>query len=536
MRRALVLAALALASIARAQTAPPTEPTFHPGQTYTIHHNVSLVVLDGVALDQKNHVVTDLTADDFYINEDDHPQNIRNFEAAGKYTPAANLNINSTAQLDQLAPHAPVNIVLLDEVSTRFEDMAYARWSLKKWLDAQPAHLDTPTMLIAVSLEKFQVLRDYTQDPTEILDALNQHFVEFPWHLNQAGWNDDSYMAAHLALRRVAEATSSHRGPKTMIWLGRGLPSLRHSHHSTDLEASADTTTSHTLDELRDARVTLYTIDPSGVLVDREDAYPTPRGNYWPFGGDPRFEAMALVTGGRNFANRNDVDAAIGSSIRDGSSVYTLTYIPSDPDKDPKKLRHIQVVVKRPGVRFITRSAYFPDSHIAHMHSDGSTTRRLDASMLSAAESNMQYAGVRFTAAVSTSDPSSVHIHVDNHGIGYYIPKDEAKPRHTRLIMLATTLDPAGKETGRQGESYNFILPDASRSGPFNIPLDWDFKLDSAAKATHLRIVLRVESSGHMGTVDLPLTAGATADSAPPNQATTTTRPQPHNPPPPTEN
>jgi len=501
---------------------PPDEAhTFRPGALYTIHHNVSLVVLDGVALDQKDRVVTDLKASDFQINEDGVPQNIRNFEPAGKYTPAPTVNINSTAELDQFAPHAPVNIVLLDEVSTRFEDMAYARWSLKKWLDAQPDHLDTPTMLIAVSLERFQVLRDYTQNKDEILNALNKRFVDYPWHLNQAGWNGDSYLAAHLALRRVAEATTSHHGPKTMIWLGRGLPSARNGHHSTNVEASADTTTSHTLDELRDARVTLYTIDPAGVLIDPENAYPTNRWNYWPFGGDPRFEAMALATGGRFFANRNDVDVAIGSSIRDGSSVYTLTYIPPDPDKDPRKLRHIQVTVNRPGVHFITRTAYFPESHPAQMHQDGTVSNRLGLAMMSAAESNMQYSGVRFTATVSPTDPSMVHIHVDNHGVGYYVPKDENKPRHTRLIMVATTLDNSNKEISHQGESYNFAMTNTDRSGPFNLPLDWDFKLDKISKATRLRIVLRVESSGHMGTVDLPLTTGATASSVPPEVATT---------------
>ena len=524
VRRLFVLAllpAFAFLIAAKAQqpipsNGPSDDPhTSRPGALYTIHNNVALVVLDGVALDQKGRVVTDLKASDFQIKEDGAPQSIRNFDSAGKYTPAPTVNINSTAELDQFAPHAPVNIVLLDEVSTRFEDMAYARWSLKKWLDAQPAHLDTPTMLIAVSLERFQVLRDYTQDKDEILNALNKRFVDYPWHLNQAGWNGDSYEAAHLALRRVAEATSSHHGPKTMIWLGRGFPSARSGHHSTNVQAGADTVTSHTLDELRDARVTLYTIDPAGILVNPEEAYPTSGWNYWPFGGDPRFEAIAVATGGRAFANRNDVDVAIGSSIRDGSSVYTLTYIPPDLDKDPKKLRHIQVVVNRPDVHFITRTAYFPESRPGHLNKDGSVSNRLGLSVMSAAESNMQYDGVRFTATISPTDPSTIHIHVDNRGIGYWIPNDESKPRHTRIIMVATTLDKAGKEVNRQGENYNFSMVDTSRTSPFNIPLDWDFKLDNISKATHLRIVLRVEVNGHMGTVDLPLTTGATASSAP---------------------
>ena len=61
--------------------------------------------------------------------------------------------------------------------------MAFARYSLKSWLEKQPSKLDTPTMLIAVTLEKFTVLHDYTQKKGEILEALDHHFAADPWQL-----------------------------------------------------------------------------------------------------------------------------------------------------------------------------------------------------------------------------------------------------------------------------------------------------------------------------------------------------------------
>ncbi len=108
-------------------------------------------------IDAKGKVVTDLKRGDFHVEEAGQPQDILHFDEAGAHTPAPDLTIHSTADLDRLAPNAPVNIILLDEFNTRFEDMAFARYSLKKYLERQPAKLITPTILIAVDLEHFTV-------------------------------------------------------------------------------------------------------------------------------------------------------------------------------------------------------------------------------------------------------------------------------------------------------------------------------------------------------------------------------------------
>ena len=113
------------------QGAPETPPPA-PNAANTIHSSAQLVILDGVAVDAKGVPVTDLTQSDFHIVDDDQPQKIRNFDTPGRFTPAPDLTIDSTADLDRLAPRAPVNIVLLDEFTTHFEDMAFARYSIKK--------------------------------------------------------------------------------------------------------------------------------------------------------------------------------------------------------------------------------------------------------------------------------------------------------------------------------------------------------------------------------------------------------------------
>jgi VWFA-related protein len=498
-----------------ASSAQPPQTTEPPAPTAanTITRNVSLVILDGVVVDQKGNVVNDLRREEFHVTEDDEPQQIRNFEVPGRFTPSPDITINSTADLDHLAPRAPVNIVLLDEFNTRFEDMAFARYSLKKWLEKQPDKLDTPTMLIAVDLQHFTVLRDYTQNKNEILDALDHHFAAYPWQAHQFAWIAERYTTALYSLRRVAEASLGHLGHKNMIWLGRGFPTLDFTRIPIDDQNHVHTAVQQTVNELRDARITLYTIDPAGLMVD-PGVYGEAAARFAPFGGDPDFQALARATGGRNLYGRNDVDAQIGTSIRDGSSIYTLTYVPTDTEWNPDKFRRIKVTLDRPGLTFITREGYYPSRRAARPNANGQVNRRLVSELINAGSSNMAYDAVAFTVETSPTDVNTLKFRVEPRGIAWYLSNDD-KPRHTSLIVMETTFDRKGKELKRDAKTLKFDAPaSAPATGHINIPLGFEVKFDSVPKAVRARLVVRVEASGRMGTADLELTPGATASSS----------------------
>jgi VWFA-related protein len=479
----------------------------------TIRRNVRLVVLDGVVVDKQGKAVTDLKREDFHVTEDDAPQQIRNFEVPGQYTPSPDVTINSTADLDRLAPRAPVNIVLLDEFNTRFEDMAFARYSLKKWLEKQPDKLDTPTMLIAVDLQHFTVLRDYTQNKEEILNALDHHFVAYPWQVHQFAWVAERYNTALYSLRRIAEASIGHFGHKNMIWIGRGFPTFDYSLVSADTQLSVHSSVEQTVNELRDARVTLYTIDPAGLQVNPGE-YGRAAALFAPFGGDPDFQALARATGGRNLYGRNDVDAEIGSSIRDGSSLYTLTYVPTDnSEEEHNRFRKIKVTLDRPGLKFVTREGYYPNRVPARPNSEGKMGRRLASELANAGSSNMAYDAVSFTVTTSPTDSNMFKFHVEPRGVPWYFT-DGSKPRYTRLIVMSTTFDRKGKQLKADGRRMEFKAPaSAPATGHIELPLDFEVKFEPVPKAVRARLVVRVEASGRMGTADLTLGPGATASS-----------------------
>jgi len=521
--RLLLTLALALCASSAPSQQPATPPDAaqqpaagalpQPTPANTITRNVALVVLDGVVLDQKGNVVTDLRREDFHVTEDGTPEEIRNFEVPGRYTPPPDVTIDSTADLDRLAPRAPVNIVLLDEFNTRFEDMAFARYSLKKWLEKQPAKLDTPTMLVAVDLQHFTVLRDYTQNKDEILQALDHHFVAYPWQAHQFAWVAERYSTAFLTLNRVAEATVGHLGHKNMLWLGRGFPTLNMANVPVDGQTQVHNAVQRTVNELRDARVTLYTIDPAGLMTD-PGVYGNAAQWYSPFGGDPTFEELARATGGRSIHGRNDVDAEIGTAIRDGSSLYTLTYRPTNPVTDLDKFRRIKVTLDRPGLIFVTRQGYYPAMRAARPNANGTAGRRLVSELVSAGDSNMAYDAVAFSVQASATDANDFKFHVEAPGLSWYFT-DGSKPRYTKLIVLATTFDKKGKELKRDGKIVQFQAPaNAPPRGHIDMPVGFAYQLAPDSKAVRVRFVVRVEASGRMGTADVTLAPGASAKSS----------------------
>ncbi|SNT30467.1 VWFA-related domain-containing protein [Granulicella rosea] len=512
--RLLCLAALALLAPQSPHAQQPASPApaaaapSAPAETAanTIRSTARLVVLDMVVVDAKGNSVPDLKREDFHVTEADETQTVQNFEMPGTRAVGDDLAINSTAELDRLAPRAPVNIILLDEFNTRFEDMAFARYSLKKYLTKKESDkLSTPTMLIAVSIDNFTVLQDYTQSRAAILNALDHHFAALPWRTQQNQWLAERYATAFNTLRRVAQAVVGHPGHKNMIWVGRGFPSLNYAHATVDSENRIFTAVQDCVDKLRDARVTLYTIDPAGISAN-VDAYGGDAELVDPFGGNYEFAKLAKATGGRTLYGRNDVDAEIGTAIRDGASFYTLTYRPTSESYDPRKFRKIVVTVDRPGLKVITREGYYPQGPPVRVNAEKPATRLVSDLML-ANNSTMVYDGVPITVKPSPSEPGAFHIHVDARALNWSAATDD-KPRGAEIILMVSTFDKKGKEIKHDANVLRVTAPRSDPpTGRLERPVELPYKLPHDDKAVRVRFVVRVSSTGRIGTIDLPLVA-----------------------------
>ena len=471
--------------------------------TYTIRRSSRLVVLDVVVTDAKGNLVTDLTRDDFHVTEAKETQTILNFEPTGSHVLSPEVTINSTADLDRLAPRAPVNIILLDEFNTRFEDMAFARYSLKKFLEKQPEKLPTPTMLVAVNLQHFTVLRDYTQDKEAVISALDHHFAAYPWQAHQGGWVAERFSTAFSTLMQVAEATVGHLGHKNMIWIGRGFPAINFMNAQVDAESRVNNAVQECVNMLRDARVTLYSVDPAGLQVDQM-RYGAAAAFNDPFGGNYTFNKLAKATGGKALYGRNDVDAEIATGIRDGSSFYTLTYRPSNTSMDPRKFRKIEVTLDRPGLTATTREGYYLSYGVPRVNPQA-PSRRLAFDLTSAESSTMVYDGVPFTLTPVAGKPEEFVAHIDPRGLAWTYATD-TEPRHAELIVMATTFDKKGKELKRTANNIKISAPKTvAPTGRLEMGADLPVKLEHDAKAVRARVVVRVTATGRIGTQDVVL-------------------------------
>src|SRR6187402_2262701 len=223
--RLVATAALLFALPALPQQQSSSAPA--PKAPYSLRANARIVVLDVVVVDRKGQPVTNLQKDDFQVYEEKQPQVVTSFESPAVHPVPPSAAINSTADLDRLAPQSPVNIIVLDELNSRFEDEAFTRYSLQKYLSRQPDKLNAPITLIAVSPHKFNVLVDYTQDKNAILNALQHHTAANPWQVGSRSWAGEQFSSAFSALMQVSQATAGHPGHKNMIWIGRGFPTLR---------------------------------------------------------------------------------------------------------------------------------------------------------------------------------------------------------------------------------------------------------------------------------------------------------------------
>lgn len=506
---------LSAASSVRGQTPTPEPPasgaptqpvssaqSVPPPPTMRVY--VTRVVLDVVVTDAKGNNVMGLSKDDFKVTDAGEPQTLTSFDMSISHLARPDVTINSTADLDRLAPDAPVNIILLDEFNTLFEDMAFARYSLKKYLEKQPEKLSVPTMLLAVGIDKFTVLNDYTQNKQAILDALDHHFVAYPWRAQGNSWAPERLGTAFATLERVAEATVGHPGHKNMIWIGRGFPSINMSRVPVDSSSRIETYVQQCVNMLRDARVTLYSVDPAGLVVDPVAKYGNEAASLDPFGGNYDFSRLARATGGKAIYGRNDVDAEIGSSARDGADFYTLTYRPTTGAMDPQKFRKIAVTVDRPGLTATTRVGYYVSRRPAQVNAT-SPSRQLMFDLNSAATSKMAYDAVPLTLSRDPKDADTFLVRIDARGLVWTFATD-TEGRHADFVVVATTFDKKDKVLKEFAKIVKVPAPaTAPPRGRIEIPVAVPIKLDHNDKAVRVRFVVRISQTGREGTADTTL-------------------------------
>jgi VWFA-related protein len=502
---------LAAAQLPRAGNAAPQNTV--PAQPITtLKASARIVVLDVVVTDLKGNLFHHvLNRDDFTVRERGDPQTIRSFEPPSEHQmPASDKAIvNSAADLKKIGD-APVTLLVLDELNSRFEDMSFARHMMVKYLTSQPTVLKQPTALMIAENYTFHQVHDYTQNRDELLEVVKKHIPQYPTQLmnsRKGGPGAVERIGQVLAaLQQIAQASSGTSGRKNLIWVGNGFPSV--DLISLDVKET-DTITAavrRVTARLLAARVTLYTINPmagSTEIIDvasPDDINTAGDTNGLdPSAGTVAFNNFATSTGGYAFAGRNDLANVIGEGIDRGQEYYTISYSPTDKSDDPAKFRNIEVVMKDPELRATTRNGYFPanEADLNPVMDSAMDSKQVMANLkldISAAlGSTVSYNGLTVTT-VHVKDVFVVH--VANAGVGWS-PAGTDGAQHNESTLAIGWYNAKGKMIGHVAAEQT-----APRDGHSDV-VTFRLAAPVSADATRIRIVVRDTYSGRIGTVDL---------------------------------
>jgi VWFA-related protein len=238
------------------QSGPPNVPT--------IQVTSRLVFLDVTVLDKKgNPVVNGLSKDDFTVTENKKPQRIFSFEAPQVHT------IGAAAGDDNPDGEAPVTIFVLDLLNSQFEDFAFIRYSVRKYLAAQPARLRSPAEMMVIGNDSLGMVQGYTRNKEDLLFALDHISATLPYKIMNGSFFWERFAQSIDALQQIALQNQGVPGRKNVVWVGHGGPSLNTTGMPYQWVELIRRYVHETTNMLVDARVSLFVIYP-GLKVFQE--------------------------------------------------------------------------------------------------------------------------------------------------------------------------------------------------------------------------------------------------------------------------
>lgn len=479
---------------AQGQQAPSDVPLFKVTST--------LVFLDVTVLDKKGHpVVSGLTQNDFTITEDKKPQRIFSFEAPETHVMGAN------AGDDNPDGKAPVTIFVLDELNSNFQDFAFIRYEVRRFLDAQPARLAAPAELMVIGNQSLEMLQGYTRSRADLLYALNHVPPVLPFKKMDAMFYWDRFGQSIDALQQIALQNKGVPGRKNIVWVGHGGPSV--NLEAPDLTGSDVESLKQyvhaTTNMLVDARISLFVIYPGLNVTPRavsmsEMEADADLGDDDPFSGDINFGVFVNATGGKLFFHRNDVDMEMERSERMGSEYYTLTYQPQNVPENGK-FQRIRVSVRNRNLRVVTKAGYFaPDRQFPV-----DPRQQTMINIAEAAQSTIPFNAldVRVGDVVRHPDTRSAQFTVQVTGKNLGWSETDDGKSSARLILAAVSRNGEGNIVASRLErvSIESTVQDSTRRAKEVTRLPITLRVPRKTKS--VRVVIETEEGGRIGAADL---------------------------------
>lgn len=480
-----------------------------PAQTPTLQVTSKLVFLDVTVLDAKNRpVMTGLTKDDFQITEDKWPQKIFSFEAPSVHAVSGS-GENPEGQ-------APVTIIVMDQLNSRFEDFAYIRWEAERFLESQPAQLKSPTELMIVGQSSLEMVQNFTRDRGELEAALRHIPAALPYKRENVSFVAERIQQSFDALEQIGLECQGIPGRKNVLWLGVGGPGINTLFLPTPV---ADTITryAHSVTNMMvDSRITLFVMYPglrvrgSAMNISQMDSTVDP-GDNDPFGpnGDVNFGLFVNETGGQMFFNRNDVDGEMKEAETVGSEYYTLTYQPHG-GSDDGRFRRIRVTMRNPALHTVTKVGYYAPDRKAPQDP---LERRME-DMVEAVRATLPFTALPISMSDVLRHPDAqtaeLMVQIAPRDVSWL--KMENNRSAAKLLVTTAALSGRRDILRMKAQTMTFIaLTQDTALIDRQLPLLVDVTIPVTKKTKSVRLVVVTEHGGRVGAVEVPASQLAAA-------------------------
>jgi VWFA-related protein len=362
---------LPLAAVSQQNSAPPQQNTTPPQQNTAPPQlqtrpatpsppppsvTERQITLDVQVTDKSGAAVRGLQKQDFTLLDDKQPKNILSFQAVD----------NAAAS----AADPPVEIVLVvDAVNAPFQTVNYERNEIKKFLQQNGGKLALPVSLIVFTDAGTKIQDGSSRDG----NALAALYDQYDTGLRSINRSQGFYGAADRfdlslkTLTRIIEYEEPRPGRKLMIWFSPGWPLL--SGPNVELSHKGQQQLFNSIvaasDGLRQARITLYSIDPLGLA----DAASIRISYYEEFlkgvasathalPGNLGLQVLTVQSGGRVLNSSNDLTAEIARCTADAEAYYVISFDAARADQ-ANEYHSLAVTIDKPGITARTRTGYY---------------------------------------------------------------------------------------------------------------------------------------------------------------------------------
>lgn len=516
-----------------------------------------LVEVPTVVTDASGTHIHNLTKDDFKILENGKQQKIAVLEeiitSSDHLAQLPDHSGTFSNFIVDARPRFSATVIALDEINTPFLDQEYGRRQLLKYL---AENLDTRRALglVVVGTRGPRVLCGVNSDPAAVIGALKKVSGEMspmesfgqegkvlaattsPTELTggiAAGADPAAKMRQFIvnadaveggyhqtraiedtmkSLLAIAWSLSGIPGRKSLIWATGGFP-FPLDNPSSVPGGNLSTLYERTMKALSDAQISVYPVDVRGLMstvpvgdatyagsIGELDFTASTAGRSWLLNSSARsLENLAEMTGGRAYANNNDLANGFRRAADDASSYYLLAYYEDGRNNNPG-WRKLQVQVTRKGVEVHARSGFL----ITNATTDPELTHKADLGF--ALSSPFDSTGIQLTLKWQSVMPGGEKKKI---AFALHFPAssviDEGDKNRYDLDFVAQATK-NGSPADHKGQTMKGAIPTDSLAKIKADGIFYKSDLELTPGDYQVRFVIRDNLSGRIGSVSVPLT------------------------------